>query len=246
MKYFEQNIKKQDWRGRILFLLRRSIKGMVWNKVKFIEIDIYDHSFDNCQFIDCEFQHCRIGNDVTYKNCIWQNCFFWGQYSSLGGSAIYKNCRFENMVIKNGLWTNISFIDCTFSGKFINTFWEGKWSENGKPKLRFQHCDMREISFENVTVKNSLDFSTTQLPVKGVRLFSNKDNEYCNAFLQASQNNIYDKDISISLKIIGEFSANQHPVIMDEKHLDNYPGPLSSASRMAFEKIAAEFEIVID
>jgi hypothetical protein len=150
------------------------------------------------------------------------------------------------MVIKNGLWTNISFIDCTFSGKFINTFWEGKWSENGKPKLRFQHCDMREISFENVTVKNSLDFSTTQLPVKGVRLFSNKDNEYCNAFLQASQNNIYDKDISISLKIIGEFSANQHPVIMDEKHLDNYPGPLSSASRMAFEKIAAEFEIVID
>jgi hypothetical protein len=246
MKSFEQTIEKEDWKGRIPMLLKRTIKNKTWTRVKFREVNIFDHIFDDCLFIDCEFQHCSIGKDVQYKNCLWKNCYFWGQYSSLGGNATYQNCRFENMVIKNGLWSNIMFSECYFSGKFVNTFWEGEWTENGKPILRFQHCDMREMAFENVTIKNGLDLSTTQLPMKGVRLFNNNDNQYSYSFLQASRNNNYNKDVSISLKIIGEFYINQNPVIMDEKHLDNYPGPIPSASRIAFEKIAAEFEIVND
>jgi hypothetical protein len=243
MKSFKQIIEKEDWKGRIPMLLKRTIKNKTWTRVKFREINIYDHNFENCQFIDCEFQHCSIGKDVQYKNCLWQNCYFWGQYSSLGGRATYQNCRFENMVIKNGLWANIQFIQCYFSGKFINTFLEGKLSDTGKPILQFQHCDMRDMAFENVTIKNGLDLSTTILPIHGVRLFNNTDNKYSDSFLQASQNNNFDKDVSISLKIIGEFYINQHPVIMDEKHLDNYHGPLNSPSRLAYEKIAEAFEI---
>jgi len=243
MKSYTDTIEKEDWKGSIPMLLKRTVKNRTWTKVKFRELSIYDHLFENCQFIDCEFQHCNIGNDVKYKNCLWKNCTFWGQYSSLGGKGIYDDCRFENMVIKNGLWDNVYFKNCYFSGKMINAYWEGVWSDSGKAKLTFHHCDMRETVFENVTIKNGVDFSTTQLPKKSLRLFNNNKSQFSNAFVEVAQSNLFDKDVSIALKIIGDFAVNQHPVILDDKHLDNYPGPISSEKRLAFEQIAAAFEI---
>lgn len=169
---------------------------------------------------------------------------FWGQYSSIGGKCIYDVCCFENMVFKNGLWTNVNFKNCHFSGKVVNAYWEDVWSDSRKAKLTFLHCDMREMIFENVTIKNGMDFSTTKLTNKFIRLFYNNNSQFSNAFIQASKKDSYDQALKICLKIVGEFSINQHPVIFDTKHLDNYPVPPLSKARLAFKKIAAEFEII--
>ncbi|QGW29506.1 pentapeptide repeat-containing protein [Phnomibacter ginsenosidimutans] len=241
MSQWNELIEKQDWRGRIPFILRRTIKGKIWKRVKFREVDIYEHNFMDCQFLNCAFEHCRIGNNVTYDNCLWQNCSFSGQYSSLGSPAVYRNCRFVETKFKNGLWSNLVFDNCLFSGEFANVYWEGRWADSGKPNLQFSKCDMQAATFKNVTIKNGLTLDSILLPKTGLRLFDNNNEAFTNALLKGVE--AAQDDARISLKVMADFAEGQHPVLYDDTHLDHHPGIRGTDSREAFESIAKAFEL---
>lgn len=241
MAQWNEIIEKQNWRGKIPFLLRKTIKGKRWEKVKFRELDIHDHNFIDCQFLNCVFEHCRIGNDVTFENCLWEKCSFTGQYSSLGGPSVYNNCRFVETNFKNGLWGNIHFNHCYYSGEFVNVYWEGQWADSGKPKLQFSDCDMQAATFKNATIKNGLRLDGILLPSTGIRIFNNSDEVFSVSLFEAAET--AENDAKISLKVMADFAKGQHPVFYDDAHLDHHPGIRGTVSREAFESIAKAFEL---
>jgi hypothetical protein len=178
---------------------------------------------------------------VTYENCLWENCSFFGQYSSLGSPAKFNNCQFVNTNFKNGLWVNIHFKNCLFSGRFVNVCWEGKWADSGKVKLQFDDCDMSGATFNNVTIKNGFNLSSIVLPSTGIRLFKNSNNTFASALIEAAK--VLNKEVSISLSVMAEFAIGQDPVLYDYNHLDHHPGFIGSEARDEFERVATEFEI---
>jgi uncharacterized protein YjbI with pentapeptide repeats len=140
----------------------------LFKKVDFSDFSDHKNNFNECTFIECNFNSSGIGYDGSeFLECIFDNCKFtktiFNRPEFIG--VIFKNCR-----IKNIDFNASSFEDCSFEGELDDVWFRGGFPTKsqveyfGEPKVN----KMKNVSFENaelrdLTFSNNCDLSLVKI-----------------------------------------------------------------------------------
>jgi uncharacterized protein YjbI with pentapeptide repeats len=197
----------------------------------------------NTRFNNTHFKNSQLGRDSDYNNCEFVNCKFFGKYSTLGFSTRYTNCNFIDCdFVGVTLFEGSKFYKCNFSGVIKNAIiQDSRVGLFGAKTAVFNDCDLRDVTFNNLSLYGSIGFNRCILPDKGLRKFRNdKDSLIQRAYDICSRVTSQDK-IESEVIFKKDLKSGQNPIILDDIFLSSFF--TTSDSRNIFETIVQEFEI---
>ena len=213
-----------------------------FSDILFDELIVRKADIKKIKFNNVHFKNCHLGFNSQYSNCVFDNCKFFGKYSSLGKPAKYTKCRFENCeFIGIDLFTGLNFYDCTFSGVMKNPILKDKHPKIDNNETVFKDCDLSALTFENVSIYGKEIFNNCVIPTSGIRLFDNADDK----LIQRADDicSIIETDDKIESEIIfkRDLKQGQNPIILDKYFLDSFFKTVES--KKLFDKIVNGYEL---
>lgn len=143
---------------------KEQFTGSVFDKLTFEECNYFNCGFIDCTWNYCDFYKVLFSRKTRFKNCIFNDCRFWGQYTYLGGPTKYINCEFVACEFKDIQFWDSIFEDCTFSDKMENIVFYGPESPGGW-ETKFKNVDLLNLKMELVDFRCGFDLSTTKIDV---------------------------------------------------------------------------------
>jgi uncharacterized protein YjbI with pentapeptide repeats len=186
---------------------------------RYADIDFEGFRITNAQLSDYRFERCSFKNSHVYDSTLvgstWEECRFSGKYGSLGRNVTYVDCRFEDCRIQTVLFTNVHFVDCSFSGTIRHVLWQS--TDAPLNRVVFERCDMTHARFEHVSAAYA-DLSSVRLPVESVRVFVRESGRLGAALEEAAR-----AEDSISLRVLASYGhAEGGPIaVMDVAMLES-------------------------
>jgi len=226
--------------------LEKRITGRLANKefsfMLFDQCEIMFARIKNCRFDNVHFKHTNMGPNSRYKDCEFNGCKFWGAYSTLG-PAKYNNCKFIGCDFTGTMqFSSPVFFDCSFSGKITNAIIKGR--SPGlfkKKKFVFNHCDLGDVIFDNLSLYGKFTFNNCILPRKGIRKFRNENDILIDRAAEMCSKINNDTKIESQVIFDRKLKSGQDPIILDEISLNSFF--YSEDSRKLFETIVNGFQI---
>ena len=226
--------KQEEFKGRII---NHQYSNILFEELRVSSSKIIDTDFDNIHF-----KNFKLGDNSEYTNCYFNNCKFWGMYSSLGYRTKYINCRFIDCKFTGTiLFSGARFYKCKLSGNIKNAIIQDeKWGLFSKNKVTFNDCDMSDLIFENLSLYG-IGFSNCALPSRGIRKFRNNNDELIDRAEEiCSRINSKDK-IESTIIFERKKKSGQNPIIIDTYFLES--SFKSSTSKEIFDSIVDGFEV---
>jgi hypothetical protein len=217
------------------------IKYQTFIDVVFDELSVRNADIKESAFVRVHFRNSYLGFNSRYTDCTFENCKFYGKYTSLGYPAEYRNCKFLNCdFIGLDLFRGQHFYDCRFSGIMKNCILNDKNPIVENNETQFIRCDLSDLLFDNISIYGKDIFVDSKFPVKGVRLFDNtNDSLIKNAEEICSKiNNEYKIESEIIFK--RDLKSGQNPIILDSLFLDSFFKTIES--RNIFDSIVMNYE----
>lgn len=242
MIYFK---RKNEMKEKIIDAQWESnFSDKIFLNVLFDGLVIRNSTLTNIIFEKCQFKNSYLGFNNKYIDCIFVDCIFSGKYSSFGNPkgvvAKYSHCNFKNCDFKGlSLFEGVEFHKCMFSGIFHNIILRSeKFANHG---VKFVSCDLKEVNFSNISIYGVNVFKDTILPTKGIKLYSNRNDE-----LLEKAKRIYpkvEKNYRIESEIIfsEESVSGQSVIILDDCLINTFFK--TKESREVFDKIIEGFSI---
>jgi len=137
--------------------------------------EIEKAEYENCQFIDCNFEKANISNSV-FIDCIFENCNLSNTVSQNASlkTVDFKNCKMLGFVFSdcNEFLMSVSFTDCQLNyasfyklsiknTKFENcNLQEVDFTETDLTSSKFNNCELNRAVFQNTNLQKA-DFRSS-------------------------------------------------------------------------------------
>jgi hypothetical protein len=211
--------------------------------MSFDELIIRDATLSNINFANCQFKNSYMGFNSEYINCSFNNCTFAGKYSSFGSAqkniTRYTHCTFTDCKFKGlELFSGVKFEKCLFSGLFQNLILRGQSINRG---VRFVDCDLKKVTFDNISIYGIDIFSNTELPSFGIRLYSNEENSLIERAKHICSKVAKNHRIEAEVIFDEGLHFGQKLIILDDNFMNTFFR--TKESREVFDEIVAGFLI---
>jgi len=215
--------------------------GEEYTNILFEGLTVRNAKILNTIFKNVHFKNCYLGFDSIYSSCMFENCKFFGKYSSLGRPSKYLNCKFVNcLFIGLNLFEGQTFIECSFSGKIKNAILRDEHPNIKNAQTIFDKCNLSETIFDCVNIYGNSIFRNTYLPKKGIRLYKNQGDSLLKRAINFCSKIKDDSKIESEV-IFRESKRGQDPIILDEIFLSTFFK--TNESKEIFDEIVKGFEI---
>ncbi len=218
-----------------------------YSDILFESLNIRQAVIKKTTFTNIHFKNCYLGFNSSFENVTFDNCKFFGKYSSLGNpkntSTNFDSCSFLNsQLIGLDILNGTTFYNCTFSGKFKNIILRDSNGNLINSGTQFSMCDLRNLSFEDVSIYGKDLFPNTKLPKSGLLFYDNKNDALIKKAKEICSK--IKEDYKIEVEVI--FNANLHSgqgiIILDQFFLDTFFK--TENSKHLFEKIVENYRIL--
>lgn len=181
-----------DLRGTIWS--RCNVKGSLFNKTDFREVDVVASKFSNCTFSHCDFRDAYLNTSRWSESGSFENVVFHRSNLSrvIFGFPILRDCSFENCKLSTTQFSASQLYNTKFVGPIESVFFKGKldppfgWFEKliyAKKKYSIfnpmENVDFTQAELRGVSFLNGIDLRKCKFP-KGDNYLSvtNPDRTY--------------------------------------------------------------------
>lgn len=128
-------------------MIEKSNYDKTYKQIDFSKFNLAGIEFDNCQFLDCSFLNCNLG-DTDFLECQFENCNFITTKTA--------NTGFKDVKFKGCKLVGLDFSMCN------NFLFEVEFESSQLDYALFSKKNMRKTRFIKCSVKEA-DFSETNL-----------------------------------------------------------------------------------
>ncbi|MBS7566165.1 pentapeptide repeat-containing protein [Mucilaginibacter sp. Bleaf8] len=140
---------------------RKVDEDIIFKNASPAELDGFDRSFDNCQFIGCDFSYADLSNK-TFIDCTFDTCNL--SLIKLGGAGLqnvnFKDCKLTgvNFSGASNFSFSVSFKSCQldysiFTGKKMKA---AKFADTSLSEVDFTEVDLTNAVFEHCNLNRAV------------------------------------------------------------------------------------------
>jgi len=218
------------------------ITNQDYSEILFDGLSVNNAKVNKTRFTNIHFKNSQLGLNSEYVDCEFNNCKFFGKYSTLGFSTKYKGCKFLDCeFIGTTLFEAALFSNCIFSGKIKNAIIKDRQQRTFKKIVVFDQCDLSGIVFDNISIQGKFCFENCVLPTRGIIKYRNENDSLIDRAYTICSKIESSSKIEAEVIFKRELRSGQNPIILDKLFLDSFFP--TDDSRRIFENIVTGYEI---
>ena len=218
------------------------ITNQTYSEILFDGLIVRNARISKTRFSNIHFKNSYLGQSSEYVDCEFKNCKFFGKYSTLGFSTKYKNCNFLDCeFIGTTLFEAALFSNCIFSGKIKNAIIKDRKQKLFKKIVVFDHCDLSNIVFDNLSLYGKFGFENCVLPSKGIIKYKNENDSLIDRAAEICSKIDNSSKTESEVIFMKKLKSGQNPIILDKLFLDSFFP--TDDSRRIFDTIVTGYEI---